>query len=121
MGRKQRIEKKTLGKMTLQELPPVEVFLCEFFVEDSEHHSLLRAYMAQNLQLPTCVQLQHYAKNVGAVIPYTAGALLVIHCRPWLLDAAISKSVSIVDGSGSVTEGVLTAWNESNSTWSVDL
>jgi GNAT superfamily N-acetyltransferase len=113
-------EEKTLAQITLQELPPPTVVASEFF-NASDQHNLLRAYMAQNLQLPSWSQLQHYAKNGGAVISYTAAAPLIKECRAWLLNCGKAKEALVVDAFGMGTEGTLMAWQEVNDRWNVDV
>lgn len=112
-------EERTLGQLALQASPGP--LTNDFFSENSSHHGLLRAYMAQNLQLPTTSQLQHYAKNSGAPMPYTMAAPLIRQCRSWLLDSALTSEVLIVDAFGMSTMGTLSAWHESGEHWTVDL
>jgi GNAT superfamily N-acetyltransferase len=112
-------EEKTLSQMSLQASPAASV--TDFYSDGSAHHGLLRAYMAQNLQLPTTVQLQHYAKNTGTPMSYTVAAPLIRQCRSWLLDSAVATEVSIVDAFGKSTSGTLQAWHESNERWTVNL
>merc|ERR1712129_318278 len=104
------IEERTLRHVVLQESPVAAP--CNFFSEDNGCHALLRAYMVHNLQLPTTSQLQHYAKNGGESIQYTAAAPLIKKCRSWLLESALSSEVSVVDAFGTSTTGNLQAWQE---------
>jgi hypothetical protein len=112
-------EEKTLGHILLQASPAVAS--TDYFVESSARHGMLRAYMAQNLQLPTTSQLQHYAKNCGTPMPYTTAAPLIRECRSWLLDRALASEVSISDAFDLSTPGRLKAWQEIGGHWSIEL
>jgi len=112
-------EDRTLGQLAFQACPSATA--TKFFNDSNPHHGVLRAYMAQNLQLPTTTQLQNYAKNCGAPLPYTVVLPLLKQCRSWLLDTALSSEVLIVDAFGMNTEGTLRAWQESGEHWIVDL
>jgi len=114
-------EEKTLGQIKLQEVPSMEVSPHDFFHEGNDHRAILRSYMAQNLQLPTPQQLQHYAKSVGSVIPYTSTAPLIRACRSWLLENAVGNGAIVVDAFGVASEGTLNSWQESNERWNVDV
>jgi len=116
-----RAEEKSMGQMTLHEVPLASVAPNDFFSERSNHHSILRAYMAQNLQLPTPLQLQQYAKSAGTTIPYTQVAPLIKECRAWILQNALDRQAMVVDAFGVTFEGKLSAWNQTNECWSVDI
>lgn len=112
-------EEKTLAQVKLHEIPaspPSEVF-----AEGSDRHSLLRSYMAQNLQLPTTSQLQHYAKNSGAPMSYTTAGPLIRECRAWLLDRAVASQVTVVDAFGVSSDGTFRAWQSNDERWTVEL
>lgn len=112
-------EEKTLSQLSLQASPAAPA--TDFFSDSSPQHGVLRAYMAQNLQLPTTVQLQHYAKNTGTSMSYTAAVPLIRQCRSWLLDNALASEVLVVDAFGKSLTGTLQAWHESNERWTVNL
>jgi len=112
-------EDRTLGQLAFQACPAATA--SKFFNDSDPHHALLRAYMAQNLQLPTTTQLQHYAKSCGTSVPYTRAAPLIRQCRTWLLDTSVKSEVLVVDAFGMNTEGTLKAWQENGERWIVDL
>lgn len=113
------VQETTLGQLALQESPGPHVK--DFFSDDSPAHGLLRAYLAQNLQLPTPSQLQHYAKNIGMAMSYTTAGPLIRQCRSWLLDNAIASEVLAVDAFGMNSVGTLRTWQEINDRWIVVL
>lgn len=112
-------EEKTLGQLALQASPAPTV--TDFFDDGSPQHGLLRAYMAQNLQLPNTAQLQHYAKNHETPMPYTIAAPLIKQCRTWLLDAALESDIFVVDAFGMSSMGTLRAWQEVAERWNVEI
>jgi len=113
------IEERTLGQLAVQAVPSDTTK--DFFADNSPDHAMLRAYLAQNLQLPSTSQLQHYAKNAGAPMSYTKAGPLIKQCRSWLLDGAVTSEVLVVDAFGMSCEGVLQAWREAGEHWSVEL
>mmetsp|Transcript_13287 Transcript_13287/g.23769 ORF Transcript_13287/g.23769 Transcript_13287/m.23769 type:complete len:643 (+) Transcript_13287:52-1980(+) len=116
---------------SVEELPPAE--------ERSLGHILLTAppqgpaneafsrsavfcgFVEQNLKLPTTVQLQNCAKNIGTPLSYTVAAPLIKECRAWMLDAATGKEVVVSDAFGMEVSGVLRQWSENNDNWMVDI
>jgi len=104
------IEERTLNHLVLQGSPVTAP--SDFFSEENCCHALLRAYMVHNLQLPTTVQLQNYAKNSGEPIQHKAAVPLIKEFRSRLLDNALSSEVSVVDAFGTTTMGNLKAWQE---------
>jgi hypothetical protein len=115
------VEEKTLGQVTLQDAPSTDVKPSDFFHEKCDHRSILRSYMAQNLQLPSPLQLQHYAKNIGSSLPYSSIAPLIKECRSWLLNNAVGNGAVIVDAFGVASEGTVISWQEINERSNVDV
>jgi len=113
-------EERTLGPLVLQNSPKT-IEPSDFFSESNPCHGPLRAYMAQNLRLPTPSQLQHYAKNSGAPMSYTLAAPLIRECRAWMLDNVLSSEVVVNDAFELPTAGIFKSWKESGEHWTVDL
>lgn len=112
-------EDKTLRHLILHEAPSAAP--SSAFLEGSDGHNLIRAYMAQNLQLPTTSQLQHYAKNIDATITYRIAGPLIREMRGLLLDGALQTEISAVDAFGVSTVGKLRAWRKVDEHWMVDV
>jgi len=112
-------EERSLGQLALQAVPPVGA--SDFFSSDNSERILLRSYLAQNLQLPTTSQLQHYAKNTGTSLSYTTAGPLIKQCRTWLLDTAITSEVLVIDAFGMSAEGKLKSWCENGDRWTLEL
>jgi len=92
---------------------------------------LLLDYVLRNLKVPNTTQLQNYAKNGGAVgsmpgaaptaMPYSIVAPMIKDFVTTMLDAAKQSEVMATDAFGTEQPGVLSAWNESNGSWSFEV
>jgi len=113
-------EEKSLSCLEL--LEPPDVPAAQVFGQNGDpDHTVFRSFVANKKRLPTMPQLQNYAKNRGTPLKYSTIAPLIKLCRSRLLDAAVTKEVTVADIFMADSVGDLQSWSESNGSWSLEI